>query len=180
MRLSDLVETLLDLSRIEAGTLEVRREPVALATLISDAVTDLMSAVAVEGRRLVVDLPNDLPPGLADPIRLRQILSNLLDNAVKFTDHGVIAIAAQVDVASVTLRIRDTGIGIETAALPHLFEPFWQSDGSWTRRAGGIGLGLAIAQRLTVLQGGTLAVESAAGVGSVFTLTLTRHGGTTP
>jgi two-component system, sensor histidine kinase and response regulator len=178
-RLSDLVETLLDLSRIEAGTLEVRREPVDLATLLHEAVADLRSTATAKGLRVVVDLPNDLPPVLADPIRLRQVLVNLLDNAVKFTEHGVITIAGQVDVARVTVRIRDTGIGIAPAALPHLFEPFWQADGSWTRRSGGIGLGLAIAQRLAVLQGGTLVVESAPGVGSVFTLTLTPHGITT-
>ena len=127
---------------------------------------------AAKGLDLRVDVAADLPPVLADPQRLRQVLLNLAGNAVKFTEAGGVAIEARPAGNGVEIAVSDTGIGIPPDALPHVFDEFRQADSSTTRRYGGSGLGLSIARRLVDLHGGTIHVESAPGAGSTFVVEL--------
>jgi signal transduction histidine kinase/ActR/RegA family two-component response regulator len=170
-----LVDDVLDLSRIEAGKLVLRDTPFDLRALVGEAV-DLMSAIARDKPvRLDCSLAPDIPARLVgDPVRLRQLLVNLLNNAVKFTDRG------QIDVevthkgfdAEGRLQLRfdvhDTGIGIAPEHIRTVFDAFTQADASSTRRHGGSGLGLAIAKELADLMGGRLGVHSRLGEGSTF------------
>jgi len=170
-----LVDDVLDFSRIEAGKLTLRQTPVDLRALVGDAV-DLMAAVARD-KPIVLDcsLPAELPARvIGDPVRLRQLLVNLLNNAVKFTDRGridvdVIPLGSESD-GALRLRfdVRDTGIGIAPEHVNAVFDAFTQADASSTRRHGGSGLGLAIAKELVDLMGGRLGVDSRLGAGSTF------------
>jgi signal transduction histidine kinase len=123
---------------------------------------------------LTLELDEDLPYALADGQRLRQIVLNLVSNALKFTEKGGVTLRCSVLERYDMLRIsvHDTGIGISPAALDYIFEAFRQADGSTTRRFGGTGLGLTIARKLVELQGGEVAVESVVGRGSTFSFTL--------
>ncbi len=170
-----LVDDVLDLSRIEAGKLTLRHTPFDLRALVGEAV-DLMAAVARD-KPIVLDC--SFPPGLpdrvvGDPVRLRQLLVNLLNNAVKFTDRGRIDLAVAplgfdpAGALRLRFEVRDTGIGIAPEHLDSVFDAFTQADASTTRRHGGSGLGLAIAKELVDLMGGELGVESRLGEGSTF------------
>jgi signal transduction histidine kinase/CheY-like chemotaxis protein len=170
-----LVDDVLDFSRIESGKLTLRHMPFDLRTLVGDAV-DLMAAVARD-KPIVLDcsMPAELPQRLVgDPVRLRQLLVNLLNNAVKFTDRGRVDVEVSLRgvEADGALRLRfdvhDTGIGIAPEHLDSVFDAFTQADASTTRRHGGSGLGLAIAKELVDLMGGTLGVDSRPGEGSTF------------
>ncbi|HEX5497958.1 MAG TPA: PAS domain S-box protein, partial [Thermomicrobiales bacterium] len=174
-RLLELINDVLDLSRIEAGQLHLEPMAVDLAAIVEQTLADVRLQAAAKRLSLVVSLPTDLPPLRADPVRLRQILLNLVGNAVKFTAEGGVTVSAQPTAAGVAVAVADTGIGIAPDALPHIFDEFRQADGSMTRRYGGSGLGLAIANRLVRLHRGAIAVESAPGVGSIFTVTLPCH-----
>jgi signal transduction histidine kinase len=167
-----LIEQLLDLSRMEAGRLELAAEPVALHTILEQVRQDIVPLVTAKGLSFAIDLPESLPPVLGDAVRLRQILLNLVGNAVKFTEAGAVDITASQTADGITVKVRDTGIGISQEALPFIFEEFRQVDGSLTRRHGGAGLGLAIARKLAEQMGGRISVESALGAGSTFTLWL--------
>ena len=130
---------------------------------------------ARKGLKLSMDVPADLAslPLLGDPLRLGQVLFNLVGNAIKFTEHGAVTVRVRLlrdtpDTAQVRFDICDTGIGIDTEVLPRLFQSFEQADNSMTRRYGGTGLGLAICKRLVQLMGGEIGVESASGRGSTF------------
>jgi two-component system sensor histidine kinase BaeS len=123
---------------------------------------------------LVLDVPAEVPPALADPMRTRQILLNLVGNAIKFTDHGTVTVAARVDGPEVVVTVSDTGIGIEPQALDFIFDEFRGVEEGFTRRFSGAGLGLPIARKLATLQAGTIAVTSQPGCGSIFTLRLPR------
>jgi signal transduction histidine kinase len=127
-----------------------------------------------KGLDLVLDIDEDLPLALADGHRVRQIVLNLVSNALKFTEKGGVTLRCKVLERYDMLRIsvHDTGIGISPAALDYIFEAFRQADGSTTRRFGGTGLGLTIARKLIELQGGEVAVESIVGQGSTFSFTL--------
>jgi len=186
--LSRLIGDLRDLAQAEAGQLALNIQPVAVAPLITSAVALFEETAAVQRIALDVALPADLPPVLADPDRVRQILHNLLANALRYTPTGgmisvTAAIAADdarpttnaflVGRASfVTLRVCDTGQGIAPADLPHVFERFWRADRARSRDHGGSGLGLAIAKQLVEAHGGQIGVESVVGQGSQFWLTL--------
>jgi len=170
-----LVDDVLDLSRIEAGKLTLRHMPFDLRALVGEAV-DLMAAIARD-KPIVLDCM--LPPGLpervvGDPVRLRQLLVNLLNNAVKFTDRGRVDVEVSplgLDAAGalrLRFEVRDTGIGIAQEHLDSVFDAFTQADASTTRRHGGSGLGLAIAKDLVELMGGELGVDSRVGQGSTF------------
>jgi len=170
-----LVDDVIDLSRIEAGKFTLRNTAFDLRALIDEAM-DLMAAIARDKpisleRRLPSQLPARL---LGDPVRLRQLLVNLLHNGVKFTDRGSvtlsIALLGHDDVGGLRLRfeVRDTGPGIARDHLESVFDAFTQADASTTRRHGGSGLGLAIARDLTELMGGRLGVDSRLGEGSTF------------
>jgi signal transduction histidine kinase len=167
-----LIDNVLDLSKIEAGRMDVHPEEIDLAKLVGQVRSHFVLAAQDKNLAIVVDIPSDLPPIVVDPDHLRQILTNLIGNAVKFTDRGRVAISARVTGQELRLAVSDTGVGIPQSALAFIFEAFRQADSSLTRRFGGSGLGLSIARRLAELQGGTIEVSSQVGVGSTFTLTL--------
>ena len=172
--LSRLVDDMLDLSKIEADRLEVKVEPLPLEQSLQDVLGELRQMAGNKGLALTLEMEDDLPLALADSHRIRQVLVNLVSNALKFTEKGGVTIRCALLERYDMLRISvsDTGIGISPAALDYIFEAFRQADGSTTRRFGGTGLGLTIARKLIELQGGEVAVESIVGQGSTFSFTL--------
>jgi signal transduction histidine kinase len=174
--LGRLVEDLLDTSRISAGHLVLAIEPVDLSQIVQTEIESVAPSLADRNLRI----ENTIPEGLildADPQRLRQIVRNVLSNAVKFSERdGRITTSAVPTSAEIELVIADTGVGIRSEFLPHIFERFRQEDGSTTRRHSGLGLGLSIVKDLTELHGGRVAVASPGpGLGTTVTLTLPRN-----
>ena len=171
-----LINQVLDLSKIEAGKLELAPERVNLAALIDDVMGTARQLAEQNKNRLSLNLPDKLGSLLVDPMRLRQVLLNLLSNACKFTKSGEVTLAAsRVSVGGrdwVTFAVADTGIGMTAEQQDRLFEDFSQADTSTARRYGGTGLGLAITRRLVRTMGGEVTVASEAGKGSVFTIRL--------
>ncbi len=174
-----VVNDVLDFSKIEAGKLAIEHIPLNLRLLIEE-VTTLFAPQAHEKHvEIAAIIPPDFPEHVqGDPSRLRQVLANLVGNAIKFTDQGEVVIEAAVradrgDWATIALLVRDTGIGIPKDRQAAIFESFTQVDGSTTRRHGGTGLGLTICRQLVELMEGKIAVESVLGVGSAFTIELT-------
>jgi PAS domain S-box-containing protein len=174
--LLELIDDLLDLSRIEAGKMDVTPAVVGVAPLLARVLSEFVPQAEAKGLSLVLDVPADVPPVLADPMRTRQILLNLVGNAVKFTERGTVTVAARLDGATVAITVADTGIGIEPEALDFIFDEFRRVEEGFTRRFSGAGLGLPIARKLAVLQAGTISASSQAGAGSTFTLRLPRAG----
>ncbi|HEX2281945.1 MAG TPA: PAS domain S-box protein [Thermomicrobiales bacterium] len=170
--LSRLVDDLLDLARIEAGRLDLAIRAVDIGEAITRVHRMVSVQAAAKGIDSAVAVEPDLPLIAADPDRLIQILLNLVGNAVKFTEQGHVLSTVRRADDGVEVRVTDTGIGIAPEAQIAIFDEFRQADASTTRRFGGTGLGLAIAKRLVEMQGGTLTVQSAVGVGSTFTLWL--------
>jgi signal transduction histidine kinase len=171
-RMMTLVEQMLDLSRMEADQLQLAAEPVDLTEIVEQVRRDIAPQAAVKSLDLRIDLPPSLPLVIGDPDRLRQIVFNLVDNAVKFTERGAVRISACPTEQEVEIVVRDTGIGIAADALDHIFEEFRQVDSSSSRPYGGAGLGLAISHKLAELMGGSISAVSAPQVGSTFTLHL--------
>ncbi|MBI3177386.1 MAG: GAF domain-containing protein [Chloroflexi bacterium] len=177
--LLELINGLLDFSRIEAGRLELERVPFDIAAVLAPVTSMFAARAAGKGLGFSTSIDELIPTPLAgDPGRLRQVLINLVGNAVKFTERGTVSLSARVQEQSahrVTLlfEVADTGIGIEPDKQKIIFEPFTQADGSITRRYGGAGLGLTISQRLVEKLGGQLWVNSQAGQGSAFSFTAT-------
>jgi signal transduction histidine kinase/ActR/RegA family two-component response regulator len=183
--LLDLVEDVLDFSRIEAGRLQLESRAYSPAGLAAEVRDLFAQRCTSSGINLRMDLGADVPPAvLGDPTRLRQVLLNLLGNALKFTQRGEIVLAvATASVAGAPMlrcSVRDTGVGMEAETLPRLFQVFTQADASTTRRHGGSGLGLAICRRLVELMGGAISVQSTPGQGSVFTFTVRGPPGSLP
>jgi signal transduction histidine kinase/AmiR/NasT family two-component response regulator len=172
--LETLLSDILDLARIEAGKMELRPEPFDLATSVNACAALFDAAAQEKGLDLVVEIAPAAAGGyVGDPARLRQILSNLLGNAVKFTSAGQVALRVTADEAErLTFEVSDTGIGFDAETKARLFSRFEQADGSITRRFGGSGLGLAISRSLAEAMGGSLQADAEPGKGSVFTLTL--------
>jgi len=172
--LSHLVDDMLDLSKIEADRLEVKVEPLSLEPSLTEVVNQLKPMATNKGLYLALEMEDALPRALADSHRIRQVVLNMVSNALKFTENGGVTIQCRLLEGYDVLRIAvsDTGIGISPAALDFIFEAFRQADGSTTRRFGGTGLGLTIAKKLIELQGGEVAVESTVGKGSTFSFTL--------
>jgi len=174
--LLQLINDLLDLSKVETGRMELRAEPVPLSRLLGQAEAAFRPAAAAKGLQLTVRCAADVPESVeSDEQRLRQILRNLLSNAVKFTDHGEVALDVDRDPADpglLRVSVRDTGIGIAADQLQVVFEAFQQADGITGRHLGGTGLGLSISRQLARLLGGELQVDSLPGRGSTFTLTV--------
>ncbi len=174
--LLNLINDVLDLAKIEAGQMDLKRERIRLRELIErEVVAPARVLIKDKPVDLFIDIPSDLPEVTADPVRLCQILNNLLGNAAKFTEEGSIILQAAVydhDPRYVLVACADTGIGIPPDKLPVIFERFRQVDQSYTRRVGGTGLGLAITRELVEMHGGQLWVESQPGVGSTFYFTL--------
>ncbi|MGH7325217.1 MAG: ATP-binding response regulator, partial [Candidatus Rokuibacteriota bacterium] len=171
-----LINDILDLSKIEAGRMELQLEPFAIAPLVQDVATTIRPIAAKSGNQVVVECPADIGTMRADTMRVRQALLNLASNATKFTEQGIVRIAVErrrQDGADwIHLAVCDTGIGMTAEQLGRLFEEFTQADSSTTRRYGGTGLGLAISRRFCRMMGGDIAVESVPGQGSTFTITL--------
>ena len=173
-----IIDDILDLSKLEAGRMDVDTAPFAPRRAIEDVAALLRPLASDKGLELTVDVAPDVPAAIhGDGRRLRQILINLVGNALKFTARGAVRIEATVasngdGPARLRIAVRDTGIGIDPAALARLFTEFTQADTSTTRRFGGTGLGLVISRRLAALLGGAVEVESTPGVGSTFTLEL--------
>ncbi len=174
--LLEIIDSILDLSKIEAGKLSLSSEPIQVAQLLSNVVAIMAERAASKGIRLETDSPAGLPGLIGDGTRLQQALINYVGNAIKFTGQGGVTLGAHIDAdegSHLVLRfeVRDTGIGIAPEAVDKIFRAFEQADGSTTRAYGGTGLGLAITQRLAELMGGTVGVDSTLGVGSTFWFT---------
>jgi PAS domain S-box-containing protein len=173
MRMVTLIEQMLDLSRMEAGQLNLKLTDVDLAEIVEQVRQDVAPQAEAKGIGLEISVPPALPLVRGDAHRLRQILLNLAGNAVKFTEQGTVRISA-VPTASggVDVAVSDTGIGIAPDAQDRIFEEFQQVDGAQTRRYGGAGLGLSIARGLAEQMNGTITVSSVPGDGATFTLRL--------
>jgi CheY-like chemotaxis protein len=173
-----IINDILDFSKIEAGKFDLETTDFDLANAVEDSVELLAKQAHQKGLELTCLVDEDLPAVVGgDPTRIRQVLVNLVGNAVKFTEHGEVAVrvsGGDVRNGRVVARciVRDTGIGISAGAVNRLFRPFSQADGSTTRQYGGTGLGLAICKRLIELMGGEIGVESTPGVGSTFWFTV--------
>ena len=176
--LLSIINNILDLSKIEAGKITLDVAEFSLPQGIRDIAAMQRQVAHAKGLTLDLDLAGDIPPILVgDQLRVKQILHNLLGNAIKFTKQGGVSISARLlerhdSSVLVQIAIRDTGIGISSGALDEIFKPFIQEDGSITRTHGGTGLGLTISRRLAELMGGSISVESSPGAGSCFKLNL--------
>jgi len=168
---SHLLDDILDLSQIEAHRMPLRREISALIEVVGEAAATVNSLFRDKNLNLDVQLSNDLPVLWVDPSRLRQVLINLLANAVRFTDEGGVCIKARVDERDITFSVADTGAGMSPEELPRVFDEFYQAGES--RRSGrGSGLGLAISKRFVEMHGGNMWVESQKGEGTTFFFSL--------
>ena len=173
-----IINDILDFSKIEAGKLTIEPLPFDLATAIDEVCDLLLPRASEKGIELVVHYAEDAPHGLiGDSGRIRQVLLNLIGNAIKFTTHGHVVLNVEVISATdrdaaLKVHVKDTGIGISRESIDRLFQVFSQADASTTRRFGGTGLGLAISKRIVEAMGGEVGVESVAGQGSDFWFTL--------
>ncbi len=170
-----ILNDILDFSKIEAGRLELENIDFNLQETIEDVITLFAPRAAAKQLELICFIEERALEVQGDPHRLRQVLSNLVGNAIKFTERGEVVVEAELERldkrrAHWRISVRDTGIGIPPDRLSHLFQPFTQLDGSTTRRYGGTGLGLAISKQLVEMMGGTIGVESEVGKGSTFTV----------
>lgn len=178
-----IINDILDFSKIEAGKLELEVAPFDFRRMIESSAALLAELAHRKGLELIVDIPPDIPRGMrGDAIRLRQVLINLISNAVKFTEKGEIVVRVReisTEAGSTLFRfeIRDTGIGIKAESQALIFDSFSQEDGSDTRRIDGTGLGLAIAKQLVTLMNGDIGVNSEPGRGSVFWFTTRLENG---
>jgi signal transduction histidine kinase/HPt (histidine-containing phosphotransfer) domain-containing protein len=175
--LLEIINDILDFSKVEAGKLELERIRFDLRKTVKEVVDLFVGLAHSKGIKIVCDLSDSIPPVFeGDPVRLRQILMNLVSNAVKFTDHGQVVVTvaiAQDSLSHATLRfeVQDTGIGIQEAVHTKIFEAFSQADDSTTRKYGGTGLGLAIVKQLVHRMEGTVGVRSVPGEGATFWFT---------
>lgn len=173
-----ILSDILDLAKIEAGKMTLERIPTDLSEVTQDIVKLFSARARQKDLILRAEVAGDIPQAvLADPMRLRQVLANLVNNAIKFTEQGEVVVKLscldkETDKAVVRVEVQDTGIGIPPERLDTIFEAFTQADGSTTRRYGGTGLGLAICKQLTALMGGHIGVQSEVGKGSTFWIEL--------
>lgn len=174
--LLDLINDILDLSKIEAGRMEVERVACSPCEVVSQVVNSLRIRAEEKGISCQFSATTEIPETIqTDPVRLRQIVTNLLGNAIKFTDTGGVQVIVRLtndeDRPQLAVDVVDSGVGISSDAIQRIFNPFSQADSSVTRKYGGTGLGLSISQRLAVALGGGISVESEPGEGSIFTAT---------
>jgi signal transduction histidine kinase/DNA-binding NarL/FixJ family response regulator/HPt (histidine-containing phosphotransfer) domain-containing protein len=173
-----IIDDVLDFSKIDAGRMDVERLPFSIGELIEGMIETMRPQALRKRLALFVDRPSGGPDRVAgDPMRVRQILFNLVGNAIKFTDHGFVRVSTASHAEAggavlVSIAVSDSGIGMDEATRARLFQPFTQADSSTTRRFGGTGLGLSISRRLAQLMGGDVTVRSALGEGSSFVVTL--------
>lgn len=171
-QLSQLVEDILDFSRLRAEKLALHVQPIAVADAVAEVSRLLQPLATGKGLTLHNRVITEMPLVKADLDRLKQILHNLIGNAIKFTDNGTVTISADRHSDRIEIHIQDTGVGIPADRLERIFEPFEQADGSSGRRFGGAGLGLSIARQLVEAHGGALSVQSTVGKGSRFSFSL--------
>ena len=168
-----LVEDLRTIAQAEGGTLTLHPEPTDLADLAGEVVASFMSQAQRAHVTLVADVPDEVPPLTVDPVRIREVVANLVSNALRHTPAGGrVTVRVSAAPEHVELAVVDTGPGIDPAILPHVFDRFVKTPGS-----GGSGLGLAIARDLTVAHGGTIEAASPSGAGTTFTVRLPLTGG---
>jgi signal transduction histidine kinase len=176
-RMQRLVADLLVLTRLDEGRLKLRLTPVEVSPLLADICAQMQCQV--HGQSLTYQVPPGLPALCGDADQLRRILLNLVENALKFTPpDGWVELRANENQGWVMLEIQDTGAGIPSEALPHVFERFYRADSSRTRQSwqmGGSGLGLSLARELVEAHGGTIAISSSVGQGTTVTLRLSAH-----
>ncbi len=178
-----IINDILDFSKIESGKLELELVEFDVRSLFAHAEKALAMRAAQNGVELVYDVDSDIPEMLVgDPGRLRQVLTNLLGNAIKFSDHGAVTLRMKLlrlsgKTVQVRIEVADQGIGISQDKQQHIFESFTQADTSTTRKYGGTGLGLAISSKLVAAMGGELTVESELDIGSVFSFVITMSVG---
>jgi PAS domain S-box-containing protein len=171
-----LIENMLDFSKLEKDKLELNPEEFNLLELVTASTEELRCLAEQKNLSLVLHANIENPTVINDSLRLRQILVNLISNAIKFTDTGGVFVEVQQrNQHQVVLMVKDTGIGIPQSELAHIFQEFWQVDKSTTRKYGGIGLGLAIADKLVRLMNGRITVESTINEGSTFRVQLPRN-----
>jgi PAS domain S-box-containing protein len=170
--LLQLIDEILTFSKLEAGRESVTVTPVTVTELLEEVRAVLEPMAAAKGIDFNTSADGAPRSFRSDPKKLRQILLNLVGNAVKFTERGHVSLRVRAENEQIVFSVSDSGIGISTAEQRRMFEPFWQADQSSTRRAGGTGLGLAISRRLVEVLDGSLHVESAVGEGTTFTVAL--------
>src|SRR5439155_8563404 len=173
-----LVDDLLDVSRIMRGKIELRKEPTDLSEIVARAVETAQPAIQAGKHQLTISLPDEPVVLTADPVRLAQVIANLLNNAAKYTEAGghIWLVAEQKDSQAV-VSVRDTGIGIATETLPRIFDLFVQADNSLDRAQGGMGIGLTLVRNLVEMHGGSIAARSdGPGQGSEFIVRLPASG----
>ena len=171
-----LINEILDLAKIEAGKMKLAIEAVTLPPILQEAVTTMLPLAEKNRNRIELLCPKNFEPVQADPGRLRQVLLNLMSNAAKFTENGMITVSVKRGKLNgahrALIAVSDTGIGMNSEQLGNLFSEFVQFDDAANRRHSGTGLGLAISQRLCRMMGGVISVESEPGKGSTFTVNL--------
>ena len=168
-----IINDILDFSKIEAGQLKIEAVPCELGRILEDSIELNRAAATTKGLALDLELPEDFPAWcMGDPLRIQQVLINLLGNAVKFTQVGRVSLSARREGSELVFRVCDTGIGMSSQQRDKLFLPFSQADSSTTRKYGGTGLGLVICKRLVDMMGGDIRVESTLNVGSCFEVRL--------
>jgi len=175
MHLLSLINQILDVAKVEAGRMELESETLAVDTLVRDTIAMLESTAQSKGIGLRGDVPTVVTPIITDAGKLRQILINLIGNAIKFTNEGEVCVTVEADATSgrpASIRVRDTGIGIPPERQQKVFEPFEQGDSSTRREFGGTGLGLSIVKAFAELIGAAVEVESELGKGTTFTVWL--------
>jgi signal transduction histidine kinase len=176
--LLELINDVLDLSKIESGKMTIYCENIEIATMVRDMESTMQPAVQKNGNTLTIEMPDDIGSMQSDLTKIRQTLFNILGNAAKFTQAGQIKLTVGAHTKSrrqfISFAISDTGIGMKPNQLERLFEPFTQADESTTRKYGGTGLGLAISRRFCRMLGGDIEAQSKPRKGSTFTVTLPR------
>ncbi|MCF8380895.1 MAG: response regulator [Bacteroidales bacterium] len=171
-RLLSLINNILDLSKIEAGKIDIMPQAVSIKSLLAIIRENMYSIASKNGIEINLNVEEGLPPVETDEGRLHQVLLNIISNSVKFTEKGSVTISAKQEKDNVIIEVRDTGIGISEEMLPYIFDEFRQGDGSSSRKFEGTGLGLAIAKKLITVLGGSIRVTSKLGEGSVFMISV--------
>jgi signal transduction histidine kinase len=172
-----LVEDMREVSHIEHGKIQLRKQFLDLEQTVTRAVETVRSFIEGQGHHLEVVLPSEPAVLEADPARMQQVLTNLLNNAAKYMEPGGrILVTAEIENCDVVLRVRDSGLGIEPEMLPHVFDPFWQVERTLDHSQGGLGIGLALVQKLVEMHGGSASAHSAGlGCGSEFVVRLPAY-----
>lgn len=171
-RLLSLINDILDLSKIEAGKMEIEPKPFSLSSFLTIIKENMQGLAEQKGLSITLNIPDSINQIESDESRLHQVLTNIVGNAVKFTDKGTVAIEVKHDLEFAFIAIKDSGIGISTEELPYIFDEFRQVDGTSSRQYEGTGLGLAIARKMMNILGGEIKVESELEKGSTFIITI--------